>query len=326
MDHLLDRIPTLESHVQSLQQQTTSVARRLRWWRRLACSLAVLTVFGLPLTLGAGHEDDKALRSLAQRIRALERKLKHVMSGHNGSRAPGTRHHRSESAHCQRPGDHRFHEWTRQPDRGLQRAAPMGRRCRRAHTILWVGSSTISLDSGGWSSSASSEIMAWLPRSAGVVRTSPVAILPSISGGVGDVAEGCGSAVSGGQGNSSRGVLCLSERRRSQYRHRRGFVSKRRLVQHVEQPRGLDQRGLKTPLTVRAPRLAGDSLSSAAGVSSSISGGFQNTARGTASSVSGGESNTASGDQSSVSGGRDKNSLEAFHWRAGDLFQEGNLP
>jgi len=100
MDDLLDRIQTLERHVQSLQQQATSVARRLRWWRRLTCSLTVLTVFGLPLTLGAGPEerkgndrkgdssfhhkrkddDDKALNGLAQRIRARERKLKHVTS------------------------------------------------------------------------------------------------------------------------------------------------------------------------------------------------------------------------------------------------------
>jgi hypothetical protein len=59
MDHLLERIQTLEQHVQSLHQQTTSVARRLRWWRRLAWSLAVLTVLGLPLTLDAGPAERK---------------------------------------------------------------------------------------------------------------------------------------------------------------------------------------------------------------------------------------------------------------------------
>jgi hypothetical protein len=45
MDDLLGRIHTLEQHVQSLEQETTSAARRLRWWRRLAGVFVVLTVF-----------------------------------------------------------------------------------------------------------------------------------------------------------------------------------------------------------------------------------------------------------------------------------------
>jgi hypothetical protein len=56
MEPLLGRIETLEQHVQALTQQTASIARRLRWWRRLACSVMVLTVFSLPLSLGAGHD------------------------------------------------------------------------------------------------------------------------------------------------------------------------------------------------------------------------------------------------------------------------------
>ena len=104
MDHLLERIQTLEQHAQSLQQQTISIARRLRWWRRLACGVMVLAIFSLPLSLGAddrrhddrkgekhrGHfnskhdkdddKDDKELRKLRERIRALERKLQHVTS------------------------------------------------------------------------------------------------------------------------------------------------------------------------------------------------------------------------------------------------------
>jgi hypothetical protein len=56
--------------------QFTSVAFRLRWWRRLACVLAVLTLFSLPLSLGAAPGDE--VKGLAQRVRALERKLQHV--------------------------------------------------------------------------------------------------------------------------------------------------------------------------------------------------------------------------------------------------------
>jgi len=99
MDPLLGRIETLEQHVQTLTQHASSVARRLRWWRRLACSLMVLTIFSLPISLGAddrrhddrkgdhrGHKskhddkDDKELRKLRDRIRALEQKLQHVTS------------------------------------------------------------------------------------------------------------------------------------------------------------------------------------------------------------------------------------------------------
>jgi hypothetical protein len=112
MDPLLGRIETLEQHVQSLTQQAMSTSRRLRWWRRLACSLMALMVFSLPISLGAddrrhddrkgekqrGHfnskhdkhddKDDKELRKLRERIRALEQKLQHVTSERGENRLP----------------------------------------------------------------------------------------------------------------------------------------------------------------------------------------------------------------------------------------------
>jgi hypothetical protein len=108
MDDLAGRIATLEHRVRTLEQQDNSTLCRLRWWRRLACTLAVLTMFSLPLSLSAGPEhrkgsdrngdssfhhkrkddNDKAIAGLAQRIRTLERKLKHVTSELNEAGRP----------------------------------------------------------------------------------------------------------------------------------------------------------------------------------------------------------------------------------------------
>jgi hypothetical protein len=56
-DQLRGHVETLEQHVQRLTQQTDSVGCRLRWWCRFACSLTLLTVFGLPLSLNASSDD-----------------------------------------------------------------------------------------------------------------------------------------------------------------------------------------------------------------------------------------------------------------------------
>jgi hypothetical protein len=49
MDHLPERLEALE-------QRTHTVERQLRWWRALACGLAVLGLlgWGLPLGLARG--------------------------------------------------------------------------------------------------------------------------------------------------------------------------------------------------------------------------------------------------------------------------------
>jgi hypothetical protein len=74
MDHLQTRLDTLE-------QQISTVNRRLRWWRGLACGLAVLGLLGWGLPLGLAreedHEHDKGQKGLAHRVAALEKLLKH---------------------------------------------------------------------------------------------------------------------------------------------------------------------------------------------------------------------------------------------------------
>ena len=73
MDNLHARLDALERQVHTLHQQAHAIDRRLRWWRRLACGLGVLSFIGWTLqAVTAG--DGKAL-SVPERFAALERKL-----------------------------------------------------------------------------------------------------------------------------------------------------------------------------------------------------------------------------------------------------------
>lgn len=82
MDHLRERLDALEHQVHTLTQHTQMATRRHRWWRGLACGLAVvgLLSWGLPLGLARedGSEKDTDEKGLAQRVAALEDLLKHV--------------------------------------------------------------------------------------------------------------------------------------------------------------------------------------------------------------------------------------------------------
>jgi hypothetical protein len=71
----------LQTRLEALEQQMHTVENRLRWWRGLACGLAVVGLLGWGLPLGLAredsHEKDKDQKGLAQRVAALESLLKH---------------------------------------------------------------------------------------------------------------------------------------------------------------------------------------------------------------------------------------------------------
>jgi hypothetical protein len=82
MDDLRPRFDALESRIHTLHQQTHAMARRLRWWRGLACSLVVLGLLTWALPLGTAQEgsvagNEKGKQGLEERMAALERLLKH---------------------------------------------------------------------------------------------------------------------------------------------------------------------------------------------------------------------------------------------------------
>ena len=57
MDQLHERLDALESQVHTLTQHTRTATRQLRWWRGLACGLAILSLLGWGLPLGLARED-----------------------------------------------------------------------------------------------------------------------------------------------------------------------------------------------------------------------------------------------------------------------------
>jgi hypothetical protein len=81
MENFRERLEGLEQQTKAMAAKTHMVGRRLRWWRGLACGLAVVGLLGWGLPLGLAREDapdkEKGEKGLAQRVAALEKLLKH---------------------------------------------------------------------------------------------------------------------------------------------------------------------------------------------------------------------------------------------------------
>jgi hypothetical protein len=68
-----ERLEALEYQVQALHRQTRTIARQLRWWRGLACSVVVLAVLTWALPSSPAQEDARGgPKGLADRVAALE--------------------------------------------------------------------------------------------------------------------------------------------------------------------------------------------------------------------------------------------------------------
>jgi hypothetical protein len=200
MEDLIGRLETLEHHVQTLEQQNGSALRRLYWWRRLACSLALLTVFSLPLTLGAAQDERRGgrlqddqketLKGLLHRFLAVEGKLAHVTSvigpegfpelvitGANLRIVNGM--DSTESTN----GLGNLIVGYNEPRADNPTPRSKGRTFVRVRTTWWSESGTISHASGGWWSANPTRSLATSPQSAGGPPTGPAAsFLPSVGG------------------------------------------------------------------------------------------------------------------------------------------------
>ena len=80
IEALAQQTEQLKHQTQALEARTRSVARRLRWWRGIACGVIVLALVGFPLQSGKAQYEDKGL---AQRVKDLEYKLLYVTGGDN---------------------------------------------------------------------------------------------------------------------------------------------------------------------------------------------------------------------------------------------------
>jgi hypothetical protein len=80
MDHELARVEALEQQVHRREWHTQAIARRVRWWRTLACSLRLpgLVSWVLPLGLTLEMSTPEGPGGLALRLAALTHKQRHL--------------------------------------------------------------------------------------------------------------------------------------------------------------------------------------------------------------------------------------------------------
>jgi trimeric autotransporter adhesin len=281
MDHLQTRLEALE-------HRTHTVERQLRWWRGLACGLAVAGLLGWGLPLGLAREEarekDKDPKGLAQRVAALEKLPRHFSRGKNDIFITGANLHivnglgRTDCGPEEEPI----------PDcpNGLGNLI-VGYNEPRDGEDIRTGSHNVVVGQGHNFS-----------RFGGLVVGNSHEIsgdFAVVSGGDRNTASGNFAVVSGGSGNTADGESAWAGGGRS------NLASGARSV------------------------VLGGSFNTASGDWTLVSGGGTipgtegagNTASGLGSSVSGGQGNTASGDFAAVSGGQNITEATDFGWSAG---------
>jgi hypothetical protein len=345
MDGFADRLQRLEGVVHALQQQNITVARRLRWWRRLACSLALLTMFSLPLTLGAaqderrggklGDDHKETLKGLLQRFLAIERKLEHVSSvigpegfpelvitGANLRIVNGLG--RTDCGAEDNPVDN--------CPNGLGNLIVGYNEIPSFDAIIRTGSHNVVIGSehnfssfGGLVVGLSNTIAGRFSSVTGGSRNVAVGDFSSVSGGQGSVeggfAIGMFSSISGGLNNIASGdfsSVCggLSNEASGAASVVTGGAENLASGDTASVTAG----GGNTASGVGSSVTAG-AVNVASGDGASVTGGQDNIASGPFASVSGGEVNRAAGTFASVSGGFNRAAVGDYDWAAGGLFQ-----
>jgi hypothetical protein len=298
MDDLIGRLETLEHHVRTLEQQSSTALRRLRWWRRLACILAVLTVFSLPLTLGAASDERRGgkpkddeketLKGLLQRFRTVERKLQYVTSEIGPEGYPEVVITRANLRIVNGLGrttcsDDQGNPLPNCPN-GLGNLI-VGYNDSRLNGIdIRTGSHNVVVGAGNNFSSVGGLVVGSLNEISGEFA--------SVTAGIENTASGLAASVSGGRAHTASGLF--------------SSISG----------------GEVNTASGEGSSISGGLQNTASGVESSVSGGRLNTASGNSSSISGGFVNTAAGAAASVSGGVNRAAPAQFNWAAGPLFAD----
>jgi hypothetical protein len=284
MDQLQTRLDALEQHVQTLNRQTHTVARQLRWWRGLACgavALAVLT-WALPAVIAQEEDAKKGRKGLAQRVAALEELLKHFSREKNEIFITGANLHIVNGLGSTDCGEL---EGEPIPD------CPNG----LGNLIVGYNESRVPITGEEDIRTGSHNVVVGqqhnFSRFGGLVVGNFNTIsgdFAVVSGGGNNTASGFRAAVSGGESNTASGGL-------SSVSGGRGNTAS----EEVDVVSG----GIDNTASRFGAAVSGGFGNTASRFGAAVSGGSGNTASGDLSSVSGGQGNTASGTWASVSGG-----------------------
>jgi hypothetical protein len=281
----------LQTRLEALEQQMHTVNRRLRWWRGLACGLAVAGLLGWGLPLGLAREDardkDKDPKGLAQRVAALEQLLTHFSREKNEIVITGANLHIVNGLNAT------------QTTNGLGNLIVGYNEPTRDDTIVRTGSHNVVVGEahnfhsfGGLVVGLANEIRGEFSTVTGGLGGFAIGRAATVSGGSNNRANGDLSAVSGGAGNRANGAQSV--------------VSG----------------GLDNDADGRFSVVSGGSTNTASGEHSSVSAGFHNTASGEGSSVGGGRFNTANESLAAVSGGQNITQDTEAGWAAGSEADE----
>jgi hypothetical protein len=312
-------VDQLQTRLEALEHRTHTVERQLRWWRGLACGLAVLGLLGWGLPLGLAREDaaekDKDQKGLAQRVAALEELLKHFSREKNEIFLTGANLHIVNGLGSTDCFDDEGNEIANCPN-GLGNLIVGYNEPRPPETTpnIRTGSHNVVVGSlhnfssfGGLVVGLANEISGIFSSVSGGNSNIASGRWSSISGGGGNTASGDSASVSGGNANTASGPASSisggSENSAS------GLASS-------------ISAGLRNIASNEHAWVSGGAVNTASGLFSSISGGSDNTASGLFSSISGGNANIASGDTAAVSGGRNITQATEFGWSAGSEADE----
>jgi hypothetical protein len=304
MDQLRARLDALESQVHILHQQIRAVERRRCWWRRLACGVAALGLLTSALPSGTAQEDAPAggRGSLAQRLAALEQKLKHLTLVTTADELPEVRITGANLRLVNGLG----HTFTANGLGnllvGYNEPRSRGTNTRTGSHNVVVGMRHNFSEYGGLVVGLANELNGpWAAVSGGTENTAYGAHA-AVSGGAGNIASG-GAAVSGGFRNTANGA----------YASVSGGLDNVALGDFAAVCGGRANRaygdessvsgGLSNSAEGRFAAVGGGVNNAALGISAAVSGGARNQAKGVNASVSGGTENRAEGSGASVSGG-----------------------